>query len=198
MFAIGSLGSWVASGAAACACSCCTLATREALKSSARVAFSVLFTFSLLLSWVLRDFAKPIISKIPWIMHSFPHGEPPEAWFGQQAVYRLSMGNFLLFSGLGIVMCFPAPVKYREDWRDRSLHHGGWPLKVVLWLLCNIIPFFFPNPVVGAYAWVARIASPLFLGLQCLILIDVFHTYVNSLIQIYSTCIFRCSLKLLP
>lgn len=65
MFALASLGPCLASSAAACACSCCTLATREALKSSARVAWSLLFTFSLLFSWVLRDFAKPLISNIP-------------------------------------------------------------------------------------------------------------------------------------
>jgi hypothetical protein len=65
MFALASLGPCLASSAAACACSCCTMATREALKSSARVAYSVLFSFSLGLAWILRDFAKPVISRIP-------------------------------------------------------------------------------------------------------------------------------------
>lgn len=65
MFALPSLATCLASTATACACSCCTLATREALKSSARVGWSFLFTFSLLFSWVLRDFAKPLISNIP-------------------------------------------------------------------------------------------------------------------------------------
>ena len=39
--------------------------TREALKSSARLAYCLLFTFSLILAWVLRDFAKPLLEKIP-------------------------------------------------------------------------------------------------------------------------------------
>lgn len=110
------------------------MATREALKSSARVAWSLLFTISLLLSWLLRDFAKPLISKIPCEFHRsarlkhptlfdlaiLPRSDPtfslthlffeflspgivkqlagqtpPDEWFGQQAVYRLSMGNFV-------------------------------------------------------------------------------------------------------
>ena len=133
MFALTSLGGCLASSAAACACSCCTMATREAMKSSARVAWSLLFTISLLLSWLLRDFAKPLISKIPckssavsrprnltfrdplaispWAIQTVSQspsfrlltgivkqlaGEtPPDEWFGQQAVYRLSMGNFV-------------------------------------------------------------------------------------------------------
>ena len=95
MFALTSLGGCLASSAAACACSCCTMATKEALKSSARVAWSILFTFSLLFAWILRDFAKPLISKIPWIMKQFGGESPPDEWFGKQAVYRLSMGNFV-------------------------------------------------------------------------------------------------------
>ncbi len=56
---------WIASCAAALACNCCMSTTREALKSSARLAYCLLFTFSLILAWVLRDFAKPLLEKIP-------------------------------------------------------------------------------------------------------------------------------------
>ena len=65
MFVLSSLGGCVATTAAACACSCCSSVTQQALRSSARAAWSVLFTFSLILSWVLRDFAKPLLEKIP-------------------------------------------------------------------------------------------------------------------------------------
>lgn len=56
---------WVASCAAGLACSCCTAATREAMKSSARASSVLLFSFSLGLSWLLRDFAKPVLQKLP-------------------------------------------------------------------------------------------------------------------------------------
>lgn len=65
MWAFTAPASWLASCAAALACNCAMCSTREALKSSARVAYVVLFTFSLLLSWLLRDFAKPLLQKIP-------------------------------------------------------------------------------------------------------------------------------------
>ena len=51
---------------------------------------------------------------------------PPDIWWGEQAVLRLSMGNFLLFVTLAVVMSFPAPVLTRDDWRDAKLHHGGY------------------------------------------------------------------------
>jgi len=55
----------VSSAVTSCAWCCCSMATREILKSSARVAYSVLFMFSMVFAWMLRDFAKPVISRIP-------------------------------------------------------------------------------------------------------------------------------------
>ena len=98
---------------------------------------------------------------------------PPDVWWGEQAVFRLSMGNFLLFAVLAVVMSFPAPVLTRDDWRDSKLHHGGWITKVLLWLGFNILPFFFSNGVITFYAAVSKVVSPLFLAIQTLIIIDL-------------------------
>jgi len=57
----------------------------------------------------------------------------------------------LLFAILAVVMSFPGPVKYKSDWRDKGLHHGGWPIKVGLWIVFNILPFFAPNSLINAY-----------------------------------------------
>ena len=35
------------------------------MRKSARLAYCVLFTLAMVLAWVLRDFAKPLIDKIP-------------------------------------------------------------------------------------------------------------------------------------
>ena len=77
MFALTSLGGCLASTAAACACSCCTRATSEALKQSARLGTCVLFTFSMILAWILRDFAKPLLQKIPCEPEPPPPRGPP-------------------------------------------------------------------------------------------------------------------------
>lgn len=55
----------LASTVASCACGCCTLATKEALSRSARLAWVVLFTFSMILAWILRDVARPLLVKLP-------------------------------------------------------------------------------------------------------------------------------------
>lgn len=176
-------GTALASCAATCACHACSFASREVMRKSARLAYCVLFTLAMVLAWVLRDFAKPLIDKIPcgdpnlppcslhahsclhkpsyvglphcacqshdvgtspipltertWILqvqitqsqhrqkllhhkdwgnqalpqlvpcmtwnslcagivhHAMGTGEPSERWYGQQAVYRVSMGNFV-------------------------------------------------------------------------------------------------------
>lgn len=42
-------------------------------------------------------------------------------------------------------------VKYKSDKRDQYLHHGGWLVKLTLWLVCCVLPFFFPVGLVNAY-----------------------------------------------
>lgn len=54
----------------------------------------------------------------------------------------------MLFGLLAAVM---VGVRYKSDARDRHLHHGSWLVKVALWLVFNVLPFFFPNGLVNAY-----------------------------------------------
>lgn len=42
-------------------------------------------------------------------------------------------------------------VKYKSDKRDQYLHHGGWLVKLGLWLLFCAMPFFFPVGLINAY-----------------------------------------------
>ena len=65
MFILTSAGSCLASVAAVCACQACQGITREVLRKSARLAYCALFTTAMVLAWVLRDFSKPLIEKIP-------------------------------------------------------------------------------------------------------------------------------------
>lgn len=65
MFAITWLPSCLASTAAACACSCCTAVTQQALRSSARAAWSLLFTLSIVAAWLARDFGPALLKKLP-------------------------------------------------------------------------------------------------------------------------------------
>ena len=42
-------------------------------------------------------------------------------------------------------------VRYKSDKRDQYLQHGGWFVKVALWLLFNVVAFFLPVGLVNAY-----------------------------------------------
>ena len=42
-------------------------------------------------------------------------------------------------------------VRHKSDKRDLYLQHGGWLVKVGLWLLFNALPFFLPVGVVNSY-----------------------------------------------
>ena len=61
MFAFSFLGS-VLGG---CACTACGFVSKEAMQQSARVAFCILFTLAMVEAWVLRDFAQPLLEKLP-------------------------------------------------------------------------------------------------------------------------------------
>jgi len=74
----------------------------------------------------------------------------------------------VLFGVLAVVML---DVRYKSDRRDAALHHGHWLLKLGLWAACNVLPFFLPISVVGAYSWLARFGSPFFLLIQMIILL---------------------------
>jgi uncharacterized membrane protein len=74
--------------------------------------------------------------------------EPSDKWFGQQAVYRISMGNFLFFGGMSLALL---GVKYKGEKRGQILQQGNWMIKLVVWVLFMALPFLFPNGLVQAY-----------------------------------------------
>jgi hypothetical protein len=114
-------------------------------RRSARIAYCGLFALSLIVSWILRDFAGPLLAKIPWI-NTFTE-TPSMEWFATQAVLRVSLGNFLFFVMFALIMI---GVKDQRDYCD-SWHHGGWMAKFITWCITIILMFFVPNGVANAY-----------------------------------------------
>ena len=57
----------------------------------------------------------------------------------------------LLQMFFGLMSAVLIGVKYKSDKRDLYLHHGGWLVKLALWLGFCILPFFFPVGLVNAY-----------------------------------------------
>ncbi|KAF2323074.1 hypothetical protein GH714_033171 [Hevea brasiliensis] len=161
--------SCLASCCAACACDACRTVVSGISRRSARIAYCGLFALSLIVSWILREVAAPLMEKLPWINHF--HKTPDREWFETDAVLRVSLGNFLFFTILAVLM---VGVKNQKDPRD-SLHHGGWMMKVICWCILVIFMFFLPNEIVSFYESISKFGSGLFLLVQVVLLLDFVH-----------------------
>ncbi|XP_054782429.1 uncharacterized protein LOC129289644 [Prosopis cineraria] len=166
--------SCLASCCAACACDACRTAVSSISRRSARIAYCGLFAFSLIVAWILRVVAAPLMEKIPWINH-FAH-TPSKEWFEIDAVLRVSLGNFVFFTILAILMI---GVRSQKDPRD-SLHHGGWMMKIICWCLLVIFMFFLPNEVIDLYETSSKFGSGLFLLVQVVLLLDFVHRWNDT------------------
>ncbi|XP_043711314.1 serine incorporator 3-like isoform X2 [Telopea speciosissima] len=169
--------SCLASCCAACACEACRSVVSGISRRSARLAYCGLFAFSLIVSWILREVAAPLMEKIPWINHF--HQTPDREWFETDAVLRVSLGSFLFFTIFAIIMI---GVKNQKDPRDQ-LHHGGWMVKIVSWCLLVILMFFLPNGIVSFYETISKFGSGLFLLVQVVLLLDFVHGWNDKWVR---------------
>ncbi|XP_022762001.1 serine incorporator 3-like isoform X2 [Durio zibethinus] len=147
--------SCLASCCAAATCGLCSSVASGISKKSARLAYCGLFGLSLIVSWILREVAAPLLEKLPWINTS----THTKAWFQQQAVLR-----------------------DQNDRRD-SWHHGGWIAKMVIWLLLVILMFFLPNVVITVYGTLSKFGAGLFLLVQVIILLDFTHSWNDAWVE---------------
>ncbi|XP_047090836.1 probable serine incorporator [Lolium rigidum] len=169
--------SCLASACAGCACNLCTSAAASITRRSARLAYCGLFAASLILSFLLRQFAAPLLQQIPWI-NTFDQ-TPPEEWFQMNAVLRVSLGNFLFFATFALTMI---GVKDQNDQRD-AWHHGGWIAKFAVWAVLVILMFFVPNVVVTIYEVLSKFGSGLFLLVQVVMLLDFTNNWNDSWVE---------------
>ncbi|XP_072983456.1 uncharacterized protein [Typha latifolia] len=169
--------SCLASCCASCTCGLCTSVASTISRRSARLAYCALFAFSLVLSWILREVAAPLLEKIPWI-NNFAH-TPSKEWFQSNAVLRVSLGNFLFFAIFALMMI---GVKDQNDKRD-AWHHGGWIAKIAVWAVLIVLMFFLPNIVVTIYETLSKFGSGVFLLVQVIILLDFVHTWNDAWVE---------------
>ncbi|KAG2310751.1 hypothetical protein Bca52824_022308 [Brassica carinata] len=93
--------SCLASCCAACACDACRTVVSSISRRSVRIAYCSLFALSLIVSWILREVAAPLMEKLPWINHF--HKTPDREWFETDDVLRVSLGNFQ--DAKGVTVC---------------------------------------------------------------------------------------------
>lgn len=64
----------------------------------------------------------------------------------------------------GLMSAVLVGVKYKSDKRDQYLHHGGWLVKLALWMAFCILPFFFPVGLVNAYCKFVPCCCAVYMG----------------------------------
>ncbi|GFP83969.1 uncharacterized protein at5g19025 [Phtheirospermum japonicum] len=165
--------SCLASCCASLTCGLCTSVASGITKRSARIAYCGLFGVTLIVSWILREVAQPLLKHFSWINTS---DNLSKEWFQAQAVLRVSLGSFLFFGILAVIMI---GIKDQNDRRD-SWHHGGWIAKMLIWALLFILMFFLPNAVVSVYGVISKFGAGLFLLVQVIILLDATHSWNDS------------------
>lgn len=142
---------------------------------SARIAYCGLFGASLVVSWILREVASPLLEKFPWINNA----DHTKEWYQTSTVLRVSLGNFLFFAVLALIMI---GVKDQNDKRD-SWHHGGWMVKMIIWILLIVLMFFMPNVVVDIYGILSKFGAGLFLLVQVVLLLDFTYTWNDAWVE---------------
>ncbi|KAL9410503.1 hypothetical protein AB3S75_044296 [Citrus x aurantiifolia] len=167
--------SCLASCCASLTCGLCSSVASGISKKSARLAYCGLFGLSLIVSWILREVGTPLLEKFPWINTSDGDTRTKE-WYQIQAVLRVSLGNFVFFGILSLIMI---GIKDQNDKRD-SWHHGGWCAKIIIWALLVVLMFFLPNVVISIYETISKFGAGLFLLVQVIILLDGVHTWNDA------------------
>ncbi|KAK7303238.1 hypothetical protein RJT34_14140 [Clitoria ternatea] len=157
-------------------CGLCTSAVSSISQRSARIGYCALFGVSLVVSWILREVGAPLLKKLPWINTSETH---TKEWYQVEAVLRVCLGNSLFFGILALIMI---GVKDQNDRRD-SWHHGGWTVKMVIWLLLVVLAFFLPDVIILAYGFISKFGAGLFLLIQVIILLDFTHNWNDSWVE---------------
>ncbi|ESQ49423.1 hypothetical protein EUTSA_v10020853mg [Eutrema salsugineum] len=161
---------------ASATCGLCSSVASGISRKSARIAYCGLFGASLVVSWILRETGAPLLEKFPWINTSDTY---TKEWYQQQAVLRVSFGNFLFFAIYALIM---VGVKDQNDRRD-SWHHGGWPVKMIVWFLLVVLMFFVPNVVVSIYGILSKFGAGAFLLVQVVLLLDATHNWNDSWVE---------------
>ncbi|KAI3989976.1 hypothetical protein MKX01_003679 [Papaver californicum] len=96
-----------------------------------------------------------------------------EGVVANQRSFPCQFGEFLVFRITG---SHNDGVKDQNDKR-LVIHHGGWTVKFVVWVLLIVLMFFVPDVIISLYETLSKFGSGLFLLVQVIILLDATHTW---------------------
>lgn len=94
---------------------------------------------------------------------------------GYEGVYRFSFTLFVFFAVHALALLSPRC--------GISMDRGHWGWKTLVLIIGLIISFLIPNTFFDGYAWVARVASMVFLVFQIILMIDFAEKWNESWVE---------------
>eukprot|EP00741_Cyanophora_paradoxa_P011470 tig00020560_g11081.t1 len=134
-----------------------------------RLGYLGIFVFSMLLSWVMRDYGASALAWIPQLSDACK----TVVCFGKMAVFRIGFTS-LLFHGTHFLLLLG--VDSKRDWRAHVQNHW-WGSKAFVWVSILVCTFLMPNSVFVVYAEMARWGAGLFILLQLVLLLDFAYSW---------------------
>lgn len=159
---------------------CCCSADIQVKFNAAKWFHFALFTFSAIVTWVLRDYGDDFLDWVPEMEAcKSDNGSGENACFGKGAVLRFSFALcvFHLFHALFLIRCRDA-----DDPRT-MLHTECLGIKFSIWTGMVVLAFFIPDSFYQIYGEIARVLSGLFLVYQALVIINVVYLMNSSMVD---------------
>lgn len=166
----GVLGSCVGSFAATCGCaafnSCCSKG------GDPRIPYLAIVFLLVLISGILRYWGGPINVHL----YYWDIGCSSPKCYGDGAVYRIMLAQFLFFGFFGLVMQMKSCVR-------SGLNEGYWIIKVLLLVALIVISYFLPNQVIDAFRYTSMVVSALYTLVQVVLLVDFAYNWNESWLE---------------
>ncbi|KAL1356702.1 hypothetical protein HN51_008688 [Arachis hypogaea] len=139
----------------------------------ARYVYGFIFLVANLLAWAARDELTSL--KALTQMKGLRGCKVGKDCLGADGVLRVSFGCFLFFM---IMYWSTAGTSKLKEGRDRW-HSGWWLVKIILWVIITIFPFYLPSEFIEVYGQVAHFGAGVFLLIQLISIIS-FIRWLND------------------
>ncbi|KAH9289212.1 hypothetical protein KI387_033329, partial [Taxus chinensis] len=151
--------------------SCCTHMCQGPNPQMARYVYGLIFLVTNLLAWMVRDYGHSALSELEHLQSC----QGGKDCLGTEGVLRVSLGCFIFYFTMFLTTVGSTKINEPRD----SWHSGWWPLKVLIWIIMMVVPFFVPPAFIQFYGEVARFGAGIFLIIQLISVIN-FITWWND------------------
>ncbi|XP_073225799.1 uncharacterized protein [Cicer arietinum] len=137
----------------------------------ARYVYGLIFLVANLLAWAARDYGRGALTE----MERLKGCNGGKDCLGAEGVLRVSLGCFIFY----IILFLSTTGTSKLNQVRNTWHSGWWSVKIVLWAVMTVIPFFLPSGFIQIYGEVAHFGAGVFLLIQLISIIS-FITWLND------------------